>query len=140
MPFGACIRGSIAPLGRNPPYRQHRVPPPAEDSANRAATGRRLRVTRAADIEPLPVYWVWAGRIPLGEICMTPGRGGVGKSTFHTWVIAHITRGTLAGVFFGRPRACIIAAREDSWNRTIVPKLAAAGADMNLVFRVDVVT
>lgn len=33
-----------------------------------------------------------------------------------------------------------MAATEDSWEHTVVPRLMAAGADLNLVYRVDVVT
>jgi hypothetical protein len=86
------------------------------------------------------VRWAWSERIPAGELTLTPGRGGVGKSTFHAWVMAHLTRGTLPGVHFGTPKPCLVAASEDSYDRTIVPRLMAAGADMNLVFRVDVIT
>jgi len=104
------------------------------------ANARRLRLTPASAIKPRPVRWTWTGRIPAGELTLTPGRGGIGKSTFHVWTIAHLTRGTLPGVRLGMPGRCIIAASEDSWDRTIVPRLMAADADMDLVFRVDVVT
>jgi AAA domain len=101
---------------------------------------RRIRLTPASEIKPRPVRWTWNGRIPAGEFTLTPGRGGIGKSSFHAWVVAHLTRGTLQGVHFGMPKPCIIAASEDSWARTIVPRLIAAGADMDLVYRVDVIT
>ncbi len=101
---------------------------------------RRIRLTPASAIMPRPVRWTWTNRIPAGELTLTPGRGGIGKSTFHVWPIANLTRGTLPGVHFGQPRPCLIAAAEDSWARTIVPRLIAAGADMPLVYRVDVVT
>jgi hypothetical protein len=55
-------------------------------------------------------------------------------------LIARVTRGELEGHFYGEPRASVIAATEDSWDRTIVPRLIAADADLNLVYRVDVVT
>ena len=102
--------------------------------------GRRIRLTPASAIKPRPVRWAWTDRIPAGELTLTPGRGGLGKSTFHAWVIAHLTRGTLPGVHFGTPKPCIVAASEDSWERTIVPRLIAVGADRDLVYRVDVVT
>jgi 5S rRNA maturation endonuclease (ribonuclease M5) len=101
---------------------------------------RRIRLTRASTIKPRPVRWAWADRIPIGELTLTPGHGGIGKSTFHVWCIAHLTRGTLPGVHCSTPKPCIIAASEDSWERTIVPRLMAAGADMDLVYRVDVIT
>jgi hypothetical protein len=106
--------------------------------AARPASGRTVRLTPAATIKPRPVHWTWTDRVPLGEITMTPGRVGVGKSTFHAWLIAHLTRGTLPGIYLGVPRACIIAAGEDSWERTIVGRLIAGGADLDLVYRVDV--
>jgi len=101
---------------------------------------RRIRLTPASVIKPRPVRWTWTDRIPAGEFTLTPGRGGIGKSTFHVWAVAHLTGGTLPGVHFGEPKPCIIAASEDSWERTIVPRLIAAGAVMEMVYRVDVVT
>jgi hypothetical protein len=112
----------------------------AEVMAEREMIGRRIRLTPLSAIKPRPVRWAWGDRIPVGELTLTPGRGGLGKSTFHAWAIAHLTCGTLPGVHFGTPKLCIIAASEDSWERTIVPRLMAAGADMNLVYRVDVIT
>ena len=46
----------------------------------------------------------------------------------------------LAGVHHGTPRDVIVAATEDSWAHTIVPRLMAAGADLDRVYRVDVLT
>jgi hypothetical protein len=112
----------------------------APEEPEPAQPARRVRLTPASTIKPRPVRWVWEDRIPAGEVTLTPGRGGLGKSTFHAWMIAELTRGTLPGVHFGTPKPCIIAASEDSWERTIVPRLIAAGANMDLVFRVDVVT
>lgn len=111
---------------------------PSETGA--AGGGRRIRLTQASSIKPRPVRWLWRDRIPVGEITVTPGRGGIGKSTFHAWLIAQITTGRLDGVHSPNPRPCIIAATEDSWQYTIIPRLIAAGADLNLVARVDVVT
>lgn len=51
---------------------------------------------------------------------------------------ARITTGTLPGELYGKPRGVIYAATEDSWSYTIAPRLVAAGADMDRVFRVDV--
>lgn len=104
---------------------------------------RSLRLTRAADIEPEPVVWAWLddgdGRIPAGAMTVAAGREGTGKSSFGMWAAAHITRGTLPGNFEGRARAVFYVAVEDSWKQTIVPRLIAAGADLNLVYRVEAV-
>ncbi len=102
------------------------------------APTRRIRLTPASAFKIRPVRWVWDNRIPLGEIALIPGREGVGKSTFLAWMAAAITNGNLPGRFRGQPRAVLYAATEDSWSYTIAPRLLAAGADMDMVFRIDV--
>jgi AAA domain len=85
------------------------------DADDAESTARRqVRLTAASTIRPRPVRWLWDGRIPVGEITLTPGHGGIGKSTFHAWLIAQVTRGTLPGSCLGGPRPCLIAASEDS--------------------------
>ena len=43
-------------------------------------------------------------------------------------------------MYRGEPRQVIVAATEDSWEHTIVPRLMAAGADLDKVLRIDVTT
>lgn len=114
----------------------------AEKSQNEKSPSgdRKLSITWASSITPRKVEWVWEERVPYGELTLTPGRAGIGKSTFHAWMVAKITRGELRGVHYGTPKAALIAATEDSWERTIVPRLMAAGADLTKVGRVDVIT
>jgi sugar phosphate isomerase/epimerase len=104
-------------------------------------TGRRLILTRASDIEPEPVVWAWEdsgqGRMPSGSLSLFAGREGTGKSSFLIWLAARITTGTLPGSLDG-PRAVIYVAVEDSWKYTIVPRLIAAAADLDLVYRAEV--
>ena len=99
---------------------------------------RRVRPIPASQIPPRPVRWLWALRVALGTLCLLAGREGIGKSTLAYSIVAQITRGELPGVYAGEPRAVIVAATEDSWSHTIVPRLMAAGADLDLVFRADV--
>ncbi|MFJ4339388.1 AAA family ATPase [Streptomyces sp. NPDC088915] len=107
------------------------------------APRRALRLTRASDIEPEPVVWAWLddgeGRVPAGALSVAAGREGTGKSSFGMWMAAHVTRGTLPGNFHGKPRAVFYVAVEDSWKQTIVPRLIGAGADLDLVYRVEAV-
>ena len=104
---------------------------------------RRAKLTRASDIVIRPVVWAWAidgvGRLPAGSLTIAAGREGTGKSSFAIWVAAHITRGTLPGAYFGTPRKVFYLAVEDSWTHTIAPRLAAAGADLELLYRFEVV-
>lgn len=102
--------------------------------------GRRVTLTSAATIKPRPVFWLWQGRLALGTLSLLAGREGLGKSTCAYWIAARITRGELPGEFAGTPRAVLVAATEDSWEHTIVPRLMAADADLERVYRVDVTT
>ncbi|MFK4797818.1 AAA family ATPase [Streptomyces sp. MPA0124] len=112
-------------------------------------TARRLVLTPASSIRLRRVRWLWDttpadapptshGRIPLNSLAIAAGGPGLGKSQFAVWLTARITTGTLPGELWGKPRGVIYAATEDSWSYTIAPRLVAAGADMNRVFRVDV--
>lgn len=105
---------------------------------------RKLKLTRASEIEIKPVVWAWKetgrGRIPSGALVAAAGREGTGKSSFGIWMSAEITTGMLSGAFFGTAYNTIYAAVEDSWEHTIAGRLKAAGANLSRVFRVDVQT
>jgi len=101
---------------------------------------RSVQLTCAADIKIKPVHWLWSDRIALGTLVLLGGREGIGKSTVAYQIAADLTQGRLPGVGFGTPRAVIVAATEDSWEHTIVPRLMAAEADLTHVYRVDVHT
>lgn len=115
-----------------------------------AESVRELVFQRASGIKPRPVRWAWdtaapgaapqlrEGRFPIGSLVIAAGRAGVGKSQFAAWMTARITTGTLPGQFWGTPRSAVYAATEDSWAMTIVPRLIAAGADLERVYRVAV--
>ena len=102
--------------------------------------GRTVRLIPASSIRPRPVLWLWHDRLALGTLGLLAGREGVGKSCVAYWLAARITRGELPGCYLGAPKAVLVCASEDSWEHTIVPRLIAAGADMDRVFRIDVVT
>ncbi len=99
---------------------------------------RSIRLTPASAIRMRPVVWTWQDRIPSGALTVIPGREGIGKSLTLAWLSAQITRGVLPGRFLGQPRPVIYAATEDSWAHTIGPRLYAAGADLDMVYRVEV--
>ncbi|MBX7269770.1 AAA family ATPase [Micromonospora sp. Llam7] len=103
-----------------------------------AEHGRKILLTPASQIRMRPVAWTWTNRIPSGALTVIPGREGIGKSLTLAWLTAQITRGILPGRHHGTPRPVIYAATEDSWSQTIGPRLFAAGADMDMVYRVDV--
>jgi hypothetical protein len=131
---------SVTPLRAARPAPSRTPDRPAPDGPVDGEPERRIRLTRASEIRMRPVYWTWTDRIPAGAITLIPGREGIGKSLTLAWLTAQVTRGTLPGIHHGTPRPVIYAATEDSWAHTIAPRLAAAGADLDLVYRVDVET
>jgi hypothetical protein len=101
---------------------------------------RRVVLTSASAITVRPVRWLWDERIALGTLALLGGREGIGKSLIAYTLSAQLTRGTLPGITAGKPRDVIVAASEDSWEHTIVPRLMAAGADLDRIRRLNVVT
>ncbi|MDI9629572.1 MAG: AAA family ATPase [Acidobacteriota bacterium] len=114
---------------------------PGKDQADDG--GRQGRLIAASSITPKTAHWAWTdqgkGRLPAGALTLAAGREGTGKSSFGIWMAAHITRGTLPGVHQGTPSNVIYLAVEDSWAHTLIPRLMAAGADLDRVFRFDVI-
>lgn len=110
------------------------------DSGQQTPAQRTITLTAASAIRVRPVRWLEDARLALGTMALLGGREGVGKTLYASTLAATITRGTLPGTYHGTPRAVVIVATEDSWEHTIVPRLMAAGADLDLVYRVDVVT
>jgi hypothetical protein len=98
---------------------------------------RHLKLTPASAIKPRRVRWLWKDRIAYGTLSLLAGREGLGKSTLGYALAADVTRGTLDGEDFGTPRAVLVCATEDSWEHTIVPRLIAAQADLDIVYRVE---
>jgi hypothetical protein len=125
------------------------LPTAPDDAGDEEPEPRRLILTPASKIRIKPVRWLWDttpegapptshGRIPMYSLVIAAGGPGLGKSQYAVWLTARITTGTLPGELWGKARGVIYAATEDSWTYTIAPRLIAAGADLDLVFRVDV--
>ena len=108
----------------------------AEEAAREAEP--RLRITPVSKIPVKATEWLWDQRIPLGALTLLPGREGTGKSTFGAWLAARVTKGELPGVYEGIPKSVFYVATEDDWSRTIAPRLRAAGADLERVYKIAV--
>ncbi len=127
-------RDQLIALVKAAPLWEALVPAPDGDHAQ----ARCVVVTRASEITPVPVTWTWEERIPAGMVSLVAGREGTGKSTMVLERAARLTRGDLEGAHFGTPQSVVLVAAEDSWAHTIVPRLMAAGADLDRVLRVQV--
>lgn len=118
--------------GYHPPSRKARKPRVVKDPA------RVLVMEPGTSFKTETTTWLLQDRIPLGELTLVAGREGTGKGLFMSHLIARITRGKLTGHYWGRPSAVAIAAHEDSWHKTLAPRLRVAGADMSKVFRIAI--
>lgn len=107
------------------------LPPAPQD--RRDGGGRVVELVPAASIKPEPVRWLWKGRLPVGELALLAGEPGVGKGNLTCWLAAHVSRGDLPGDLFGEPRVAVLASAEDDPAHTVVPRLMAAGADLDMV-------
>jgi putative DNA primase/helicase len=93
----------------------------------------------AADIEPKRIGWLWPGWLPAGVFVGLNGKQGDGKGTVMASVIASFTTGSPLPDGY-RPTEsmnCALLSLEDDTERTLVPRLAAAGADLGRVFILD---
>lgn len=108
----------IAPAGQ----------PPAGSGA--AIPRAALRPVCASKLEMLPVRWLWPGRIPHGLLTYLAGEPGLGKSLLSLVLVAKLSTGELNG-----PAAnSLILSAEDARAHVVLPRLLAAGADLERVF------
>jgi hypothetical protein len=113
----------------------------SDPKLSRRTPGQELRrklVTPAASIRTEQQVFFWEGRIPASTISIFAGRGGEGKSTFAFWLAALTTRGLVEGTWSGTPQPTLIWSGEDRWETIIIPRLKAAGANLDLVFKLGI--
>ena len=122
------------------------APTPKTQSAPKAGHGspmegsmplpyRSLIVQRAADVIPEKVEWVWPGRIARGKHTTIAGDPGTGKSQLLMSIVATVSRGEVWPCGEGQAPlgSAILLCAEDGTADTIVPRLIAAGADLNRI-------
>ena len=94
---------------------------------------RRIKTTRAADIRTERIDWLVDCWIPKASVTLLAGREGIGKSTIAVDWAAQATTGKLTG----EPMNVGYVVTEDSRSHTVVPRLKAAGADLERVLFLD---
>ena len=91
--------------------------------------------TRGVDWERVrPVSWLWNRRIPCGLLSLVVGVEDIGKGTLMAWIAARATRGELD---LSEPINVLIIGDEDSFESIWVPRMHAAGADLQRVTTLD---
>jgi putative DNA primase/helicase len=104
--------------------------------------GGEVVLVRASDLEEKPVEWLWTGYIPAGALTLLSSPPKCGKSTLTAAIAARVSRGALwpsGPALPSQPAVCapcgdvLVIAYEDDLERTVIPRLIAAGADLDRV-------
>lgn len=108
-----------------------------------------LKMIRMSEIQSEPVDWLWEPYIPRGAITLIQGDGGDGKTTTALAIAAAVSTGTALPGQVVFPRATlgssnlaiqgdvVIQNAEDSYTKTIKPKLELFGADCYMIHTID---
>jgi putative DNA primase/helicase len=96
---------------------------------------RRIQSVLASDVEMELTRWLWYDHIPVGDVTVFAGMPAKGKSTAAIDVVARLTNGRDFPGSVKQVDACEVAilASEDNPRTTTVPRLHAAGADVEKV-------
>jgi putative DNA primase/helicase len=106
------------------------------DVYTRTANGQRVELIRAADVTVKKLEWLWHARLAIGAITLVEGGPEKGKSTLLTDLSARVSKGqSFPGETDTRePRNVVMLVAEDDTSTTVVPRLTAAGADLNRIY------
>jgi putative DNA primase/helicase len=97
-----------------------------------------VNLQRASDLKATPISWVWPGWLARGKAHIIGGQPGAGKTTLAMKIAAAVTTGGRwpDGTTATKGNV-IIWSGEDDPADTLVPRLAASGADLDRVFFVE---
>jgi putative DNA primase/helicase len=114
-------------------------------AAKASAVPEEIEVLRADEVKMEALDWWWPGRFARGKFGLLGGNPERGKGLIISDVFSRITRGGPWPCNEGKAEAgdCVLLQIEDDNSDTIVPRLAAAGADrsrirlLNMIRKVD---
>lgn len=91
----------------------------------------KAMTVRMSDVQPVPINWLWPGRIAMGKLTLIAGDPGLGKSLITSFFAAVVSKGytwPLDGSLAPNGSVVLLSAEDDPGD-TIRPRLDAAGAD-----------
>lgn len=111
---------------------------PSANNALASAFGTRVKIVPAATIPPESIKWTWYGWLAAGKLHMLAGQPGAGKTGIAIFMASTISRGDSGGRWpdgtEAPPGNVVFWTCEDGLADTIIPRLIAAGANMDRVF------
>lgn len=101
-----------------------------------------LLATRFTEIDPLPAVWTWRQRVPVAELSILAAPGGTGKGILCADLAARISMGRQLpdGGPAEPPASVLMVSREDDPNVVVVNRLTAAGADLERIADLSMVS
>lgn len=103
-----------------------------------SAFGTRVKIVPASTIPPESIKWLWYGWLAAGKLHMLAGQPGAGKTGAAVVMAATISRGDSGARWpdgtEAPPGNVVFWTCEDGVADTIIPRLIAAGANMERVF------
>ncbi len=106
---------------------------PTHPKYEAAPPRRRLKLTKASAVRTERIEWLVDCWVPKASVTLLAGREGIGKSTIAVDWAAQATTGQLTG----EPMTVGYVVTEDSRSHTVVPRLKAAGANLDRVLFID---
>lgn len=111
----------------------------AINKANSKAPNWSAKLTQASTINPLAIKWLWPQWIATGKLTILAGASGTGKTTVALDFAATVTNG---GQWPDKSKCneegnVLIWSSEDDAADTLVPRLIAAGANMDKVHIIE---
>ena len=107
----------------------------AEPNRSDAKPTPKVNLRRASSIKMEPIIWLWHEFVARAKFHILGGDAGAGKTTLACGIGAIITNGgTFPCGSKVEPANVIIWSGEDKASDTLIPRFAAAGADMDRVF------
>ena len=106
-----------------------------KSSQERASSGKDYEAVWASDVVIRPLQWVWRGHLMVGAQELLTGVPGLGKSQVQCSFAACVTTGRdwPDGTRGDDPANVIMVTAEDALDQVVVPRLMAAGADINRI-------
>lgn len=106
-----------------------------KERLDQAAAANGAAPVGLAGVVPRHVRWLWHPFLPLGKMVIHAGEPGLMKSSFDVAIAALITNGKGFAESFG-PQNVVFLNFEDDDEDGLVPRLIAAGADLDRCFSV----